>query len=425
MDVTQLIGEMLGMLRRRILLFVGVLALGSLLSLMYVVSLTKIYQSSAVIQIEQPNIEDPNTPSRSLNSSTLQKLQIIEQRVMARDNLLAIIGKFKLFADVPGMSNADKVTQLRLAARVTQIADPSMAWRQDLSPTALNITVELSDPVMAAAIANELVQNVLDQNANRRAERTRDTLEFFQSEAARVGQAIADLETRIARFKRDNDAFLPEALEEKRTEATELRQILLDLETQMVAMQDNLRAGQDSVRNKRLQRLEEQQLFYQSKADEINETIFRAPEVEKNLNSLQRQLLQLTEQYRAITTGIAEAEMGQMLENSQKSESFQVLERALVPDVAVRPNRKRTLALGIILSAGLAAVAVLLIELRNPVIWTAAQLERQTQLRAVVAIPMIELPGERRLRRVKWLGFFAAMIVGFAALSVAILASAS
>ena len=421
MDLTQLLAEGLNMLKRRALLIAAVVALGVLASLFVAMGQEKVYETSAVIQIEQPNIEDPTTPARSLNAAMLQKLQIIEQRVMARDNLLNIIRKLDLFADVPAMSDADKVLALRLAARVTQIADPSMPWRQDLTPTALNITVEFGDPVLAAAIANELVENVLDENATRRAERARETLEFFASEEVRVGEAIAQLENQIAAYKRENRNFLPESLNEKRTQLAELRQILLGLETQILAQKENLRSGQNTFRGRRIQRLEEQQALYQAEADEIARDIARAPDIERDLSNLQRELQKLTDQYRAVTAGKAEAEMGQMLEASHKAESFRVLERAIPPEHPSRPNRKRTLALGAVASIGLACMIALMLELRNPVIWSAAQLERQVQMRAVITIPVIELPGERRRRVARMLVVYGGLMAAFAASALVIL----
>lgn len=425
MDVTQFIGELLSMMKRRAFLWAAILVLGVLASLFHAASQPKVYSTSAVIQIEQPNIEDPTEArSRSLNAATVQKLQIIEQRVMARDNMLDIIRKLDLFADLPEMSDSDKVLALRLASRVTQITDPTMPWRQDLSPTALNITVEFDDPALAAAIANELVENVLAENASRQAERARETLEFFESEETRVGNAISDLEDRIALYKQANKEFLPESLEEKRTQLTELRQILLELETQIVAQRENLRSGQDSIRGKRIQRLEEQRAFYQAEAASLAAAIDRAPQIEKDLGMLHRQMQKLSDQYRAITSGKAEAEMGRMLEVSHKGESFRVLERALPPEIPIRPNRKKTVALGAMLSAGIASAIVLMVELRNPVIWSASQLERQVQMRPVVTIPVVELPGQRRMRWMRQAMSFALLSGVFLALALLIMMQA-
>ena len=425
MDVTQFIGELLSMMKRRAFLWAAILVLGVLASLFHAASQPKVYSTSAVIQIEQPNIEDPTEArSRSLNAATVQKLQIIEQRVMARDNMLDIIRKLDLFADLPEMSDSDKVLAFRLASRVTQITDPTMPWRQDLSPTALNITVEFDDPALAAAIANELVENVLAENASRQAERARETLEFFESEETRVGNAISDLEDRIALYKQANKEFLPESLEEKRTQLTELRQILLELENQIVVQRENLRSGQDSIRGKRIQRLEEQRAFYQAEAASLAAAIDRAPQIEKDLGMLHRQMQKLSDQYRAITSGKAEAEMGRMLEVSHKGESFRVLERALPPEIPIRPNRKKTVALGAMLSAGIASAIVLMVELRNPVIWSASQLERQVQMRPVVTIPVVELPGQRRMRWMRQAMSFALLSGVFLALALLIMMQA-
>ncbi|WP_275411505.1 Wzz/FepE/Etk N-terminal domain-containing protein [Shimia biformata] len=401
MDRFQSLGEVLGMLRRRVVLWAGVAAIGVLISLFYTLSLPRIYETAAVIQIEQPSIEEATAGTGNLNAATLQKLQIIEQRVMARDNLLDIITKYNLFADDPSMTESMKVYQLRLAARVQQITDPSLAWRPDVSPTALMISVRLGDPEMAANVANELVTNVLDQNARRRAERARETLEFFNSEEKRVREAIVALEDRIAKFKREHAASLPEQVEENRRELNRIRDIVLDLERQIVGQREGITPDINSPMGQRILRLQEQRDLYRERADEIQAALTAAPEVELIYNALHRQLRQLTEQYQAITANRSDAELNQMIEASHQAESFAVLERAVVPEIPVAPRRKRIMGIGVLLSLLAATAAALVVELRNPVIWTAAQFERQLQSPPVVSIPVVELPAERLRRRAR------------------------
>ena len=48
------------------------------------------------------------------------------------------------------MTDAQKVDALRLSASVTRVADPALAWRPDVIPTALSISVRLGDPDIAA-----------------------------------------------------------------------------------------------------------------------------------------------------------------------------------------------------------------------------------------------------------------------------------
>lgn len=416
MDKIQTLGEVLSMLRRRFLLWACVIALGVLVSLAYALSLPREYETSATIQIEQPSIRTGESSIGSINVAMLQKLQIVEQRVMARDNLLTIIHKFSLF---PGLTNAQKVELLRRSSRVNHITNPDFRWRQDVSPSALLVTVRMSDPVLAANVANELVNNVLQEEEGRRSVRVRETLEFFDGEERRIGAAIADLEQQIADFKQGNDVLLPGGLDALQTRLASLQQLQLEVERQIVTQTDIGSGSQNSVRAQRARRLEEERRVIQSEIERIAARIRALPGLEQQLSKLERQLGKLEDQYKAITVGKAEAEMNQMLEANRQANSFAVLEKALPPDWPIAPSRKKILAMGGLLSGIVALALVFLAELRNPVIWTRSQFERQLGMRAVAAIPVIETPRARRRRFVRAglkLGAFSATFAAFAGL---------
>lgn len=414
MDKIQTLGEVLSMLRRRFFLWASVIALGVLVSLTYALSLPREYETSATIQIEQPSIQTGESSSGSINASMLQKLQIVEQRVMARDNLLTIINKYGLY---PGLADAQKVELLRRSARVHHITNPDFRWRQDISPSALLVTVRMNDPVLAANVANELVNNVLAEEEARRTARVRETLAFFDGEERRIGAAISVLEEQIAEFKRRNDVLLPGGLEALQTRLSNLQQLQLEVSRQIVALTEIGTGSENSVRAQRVRRLEEERDVYQDEIDRIVAQIRALPGMEQQLSKLQRQLRTLEDQFAAITVGKSEAEMNQMLEANSQSNSFAVLEKALPPDWPIAPSRKKILAMGGLLSGVVALVLVFLAELRSPKIWTRSQLERQLGMRAVVAIPVIESKPERRKRFVKaglTLTAFATMVAALA-----------
>jgi uncharacterized protein involved in exopolysaccharide biosynthesis len=403
--------EILSAILRHIVLLAIVVAAGVTASLFYALSLPREYETSAVIQIEQPQIQqEAGAAAGTSNGRTLQQLQIIEQRVMARDNLLNIIAEFDLYGDHPAMSDSDKVVALRESASVTQITDPALRWRPDITPTALNITVRQGSPELAAAVANELVNNVLEENRSSRSERATETLEFFESEEQRVGKAIEELEGEIADFKRENSQSLPEGLVGLRDELTTLHESELEIDRQIVELRTGSGSGSTVVQN-RMARLEEQRDLYRERISGIETILRSAPDVERALNGLERNLQKLTDQYLAITRNQAEAEMSLMLQASQQGESFRILERAIEPEDPIAPNRKRIAFLGCVLSGILGLVLVAILELRNPVIRTEAQLQRRLGLRAVAIIPNVQVARERTWRRISW-------IVGIAALSI-------
>ena len=142
-------------------------------------------------------------------------------------------------------------------------------------------------------------------------------------------------------------------------------------------------------------------------------TIQKAPEIERELSALERNLERLQDQYSVITRRKADAEMGQMLEDRQQMDRFEALETALVPEVPASGSRKKVAIMGGVASllAGIALAFV--VELANPAIRSAMQMERALGVQPVVAIPTIRT---RRDRRRRGLGIVAALAALIAAL---------
>lgn len=417
------LNELIGAFLRHIVLLALILAVGVAASLFYAISLPREYEATAVIQIEQTQVQAPSFGGApSVNARTLQQLQIIEQRVMSRDNLLAIIEQEGLFAELPAMSDSDKVLALRLAAGVTRVADPALAWRPDVIPTALSITARLGDPDVAARVANTLVNNVLEQNRLRREAQATETLAFFESEEARLGGDIEALEAQISVFKQENGNSLSDGLSSQREELAILRQERLDVERELIELNTGNRGSRNAQLANSLAQFQEQVALLDTQIAQINQLIQAAPEVERELSVLERSLQRLTDQYQVITRNQAEAETSLMLQASQQGESFRVLERAVPPEDPIAPNRKRIALLGSILSVIAGVMVVVFLELRTPIIRTENQLERQLGLRAVAVIPLVHVARERAWRRVFWtiglLVFALAMIAVAAIVSV-------
>jgi len=389
MDKILQLDEFMSMVRRRILVFGIVVTVGSLLSFFYAIGLPREYETSAVIQIEGSSVSE-NIATTSDTSRSIQQLQRTEQRLMASDHLVSVIKKFNLFADLPAASLNDKIYLLRMATRIEQVTNPAFQWRTDMSPTALTITVRLGDPDQVALVANEFSNSVLKHNRRNREDRVREALEFFESEEVRVGTEIAALDTEIADFKKENADSLPEAVLSKRTQIAGLEETDLVLEQQLIELTSGQGTDRRPVIIKQIEQINEQRAAIAERRDAIATSIKSAPKVEKTFNTLRRRLSLLEEQYTVITRHRAEAEMGQMLEVSRQSEMFVVLEVAKVPDSPIAPSRKKIFAMGFAGSVSLAAALVFLLENLNPVLRSAAQMERQLNMRPVVVIPNID-----------------------------------
>jgi Mg2+/Co2+ transporter CorC len=87
----------------------------------------------------------------------------------------------------------------------------------------------------------------------------------------------------------------------------------------------------------------------------------------------------------------------------QQAERFTLLERAIVPESAMGGGNKKLAVAGAAASLILGLVLAFVMDLIHPVVRTAAQMERQLDLRPVVSIP--EIKPERAKRKPLLRGF--------------------
>lgn len=399
-------------MRRRFWLVLLVAGLGSVLSVLFALSQPKIYQATAVIQIETPQVGQSTRADASVSDARL-RLQLIEQRLMARDHLVTMIDKHGLYANAPDLPLGQKVQRLREAARIEPIAVTMPGFAPGATtPSGLSVTVAMDDPDKAARIANDFVQSVISQNRERRLAVARETLDFYSAEEARVDAGIAELEARIADFKRANADALPASLAAQRDQLTTLRAAMLDIERQIVTLETESSRRREEVYTRDIARLTEQRDLIAGRIATIERAIADSPAIERDLGALNRELTQLQEQLSAITRARAEAEMASALEDRQQQERFEVLETAIPPATPVSASRKKIALAGGVASllAGLGLAFVL--ELLNPKLRTASQLREELDITPVVTIPVVRLPRERRARALRWIvGGLATLLV--------------
>ena len=104
--------------------------------------------------------------------------------------------------------------------------------------------------------------------------------------------------------------------------------------------------------------------------------------------------------------------MTQLLETQDQAERFEVLETAIVPEFSISASRKKVALAGAFVSGLLALGLAYAVELMNPAIRTAAQLERQLGVQAVIVIPLLTNRQQARNRRLGWLAALLAAVGG-------------
>lgn len=392
MTQIQTFADLIGALRRRLWLIVLVALIGSAIAVFMLSKRDHIYEATAVVQIESPRVVQ--APGGTETTNTLvanaeQRIKLIEQRLMSRDSLLALIEKYNLFADAPAMSQAEKLLVLRRSTRISEVRSRPRTYGLPAIPTGLHITAQNKDPQLAADLANELTDFVMEENRLRRLNEAQETAAFLSAEEARVAQQIVDVEGRLASFKSTNAQAMPDILPILISQKAGLGEDLLAIERELIALDTSSRQ-RAGVANQQRNLLEEQRRLIAERTAEIDAALARAPTVEKGLNDLNRELRILQDRQTAITIRRADAEMTRAIESSQRSERFVTLERAIPPEQPISTSRKKIAVAAAVGSLLLGAMLALALEVMFPRIYTAEQVERTIGAAPIVSIPRLK-----------------------------------
>src|SRR5665213_1225328 len=142
----------------------------------------------------------------TVTNAAQERIQVIEQRTMTRENLLAIIDKFQLFPDKRTLMSATQLVELmKKSAKIEPIAQP-LAFTQVRSRTenptiVFTVGFEYPDPGVAARVANELVTRILNEDLRDRTSRATDTTKFLAREVQKLQANNAAIDAKIAQAK--------------------------------------------------------------------------------------------------------------------------------------------------------------------------------------------------------------------------------
>ncbi len=362
------------------------------MALLFAIKRPAVFEATAVIQIEAPKVTTNLASGATVTTTSGNRLKLIEQKLMSRDSILAVIEKFDLFGGDAAPSDSIRVGLFRESVQITELIDPAQAWRPDVQPSGLSITVRLGDARKAADIANELLAQVLAEGKKRSEIRASQTLAFFETEEARIGAEIEALSLEFARFKERNAASLPGNTEAQQDQLSRLQETQLEFENRFVELETNSSRLRAEERQRQSELLSQQLSLVETRIADIEKALAAAPEVERLYRMMERELEQLQGQYSTITTRRTEAAMAQQLESQNQFERFEVLETALVPEYPVSSGKKKMVLAGAIASLLVGLGLGFIFEWFSPVLRTSEQVERELGLRPVVIIPVLQKP---------------------------------
>ena len=223
-------GYYLAVLLRRLHYIVIFFAAGTALAVAVAYRLPPVYESTARLLLESPQIPDA-LAAPTVDTAALEQLQIVEQRLMTRQNLLDIARKFNAVPKIETLSPDDIVKAMRLATSIDKQAGRDQA-------SMMTISFDAASAQTAAAVVNEYVTHILADNTAARTGQAQDTLQFFRQEVERLSADLSTQSAKILDFQRKNADAMPDTLTYRLTQQTNLQENIAKNERDTAALKD-------------------------------------------------------------------------------------------------------------------------------------------------------------------------------------------
>ncbi|MEM8629719.1 MAG: Wzz/FepE/Etk N-terminal domain-containing protein [Pseudomonadota bacterium] len=223
----------LSVLLRRLPLIIVITSLFAAVSISVALMLPAVYKSEARLLVESARVSG-ELADTTVDLAVDQQLQIVEQRLMTRSNLLAIAREFNAVPDLNDKLADEIVEDMRAATSVRRSGGRNQA-------TFMSVGFEAQSPTIAAAVTDRMVSLVLRESVEYRTDRAVETLAFFEQEVEQLAKQLDDASLRILEFKGANQDSLPDTLEFRMTQQAQLQERMTAAQGDLVTLAEDRR----------------------------------------------------------------------------------------------------------------------------------------------------------------------------------------
>jgi uncharacterized protein involved in exopolysaccharide biosynthesis len=408
--------RLLAILWRRIFYFAVPFILLLILGCLIVAIQRPIYQAQGKILVESPEI--PTTLVQpTVTAAATERMQVIQQRIMTRENLLSLIKKFGLFpSQQEWMSGTQLIDLMRERVSIELVdvdsLNPKSGPRGAGTAVAFNIGFEYENPDTAMKVANELLTLVLNEDVRTRTNRATETTQFLAREVKRLQDELDAIDIQLGEAKQQAAQQTDDAADPLKARMIALNAMKTDL-IQKSSVYSEAHPAVKSLR-RRIAALESE-IARLTKAGPASSQKASGTSVDQ-LTDRQTYLQQsLDDASKKLTA----ARLGESMERDQQAEHLQVIEQPALPQKPIKPKRMKLLAMSLALAVMVGAGSVFAVETLDKTIRGTRDLARLVDSHLLVAIPYITTLGEvaRQKRRMVhlWVLLAAILVMGIAA----------
>lgn len=357
------------------------------------------YQSKAVLLVESSQFQTDG--SGQVSGEVIdERIAKVRQQVLSRPDLIAIIQELQLYPDRRAKDSLSEIVDdMREAINIVPVSAQLQQRGGGRTQTiAFEMSFDHSSPATAQAVAQKLVERVLEVDATRVAEQASDSVRFLTGQVRDIREQMAvvennlmainskngrvlsaqgvammggtgNLDAQIAMLERENSqlraqreavkasaprdpgvmqaeaqlAGLRAVYSEKHPDIAIAKQRLAEAKILAEKNISNLPfdtvASQLEMNNGQLSVLRAARAREAAQVSEVMSAQVRAPLVQQQVTQLQQQLSGLDKQYQEASARLVSAETQLKVENEQRGERLAVVDPPVVDDEPIWPNR--------------------------------------------------------------------------------------
>jgi uncharacterized protein involved in exopolysaccharide biosynthesis len=372
--------------------------LGIIAAIAAIILIPPVYRSNAIMLVESPQL-----PSDVIGTDDFdiidRRVARIRQQITSRPDLIALIEQYGLYtSERRSQPLSEVIEDMREAISLTPAEASIPGSRADQRTIAFELAFNYGEPVQTQAVAQDLMNRILELDATGNVEQATNTVQFLTDQAEGLEVQINDLQEQIAQInaqnggvlsggamilsgnsgsydvqiaalQRDNQSLLQQrniaqtsdtrdpvvSAAEQRLAAA--RAVYSETHPDVIIARQNLAQARELAKSNTkkipVDTIDEQIAFNNSqraslrsaKAAELSQVRARlaaqsrAPLVQQQIGELQQRLAAVNQQYDQVQARLMAAKAGVRAEDERMSERLSVVEPPVVPDSPSWPDR--------------------------------------------------------------------------------------
>lgn len=378
----------IGIAKRRIVHFAVpfllVLAIGSA----FIAIQRPLFQAAGEILLQSPGIA-PELVHPTVTELTDERFEVFRQRILSGQNLMALVEKYNLFPrERESVSGLELLDLMRQRVGIKPV-EPLRAS----SPTiAFAISFDYEVPATALNVANELLTEILSEDANRRSSSATEATRVLEEEVKRLQEQHAAVVAQIEAIRQQPPDREQQVSEERKAQLKSLADLQAELVQKSSVYSDEYPAVKELRRKIAALKLM------------VGTTPTTTASAPRNTDRGDLEILERQESRIQSTLGdangkLAAARLGENLEKNQQAQRLRVIQYPELPYRPVKPKKLKWLAIVFVLAGMAGAALVVLAEMLDRSIRRSSELSTIVDKHFIVSIPYMWAPGEERRRR--------------------------